>query len=165
MAASQKVLRTGKIGGFLIAKDNHDVVSPGARFHFADRPLSRLGGTSRRKSAGRSCFKPGSNSMAPMAAVLPTLKICTMPVRTPDSLTIRVTASVRSCISPALCVCSVISCWKTMRHHSTTAGSGHVRPGGLQTRQQQSYHLPRKLPARTTLYLEEIVTPDAAMNG
>jgi hypothetical protein len=31
LAASQKVLRTGKIGGFLTAKDNHDVVSPGAR--------------------------------------------------------------------------------------------------------------------------------------
>ena len=27
MAASQKVLKTGKIGGFLTAKDNHDVVS------------------------------------------------------------------------------------------------------------------------------------------
>ena len=34
---------------------------------------------------------------------------------TPDSLTIRATASVRSCISPALCVCSVSSLWKTMR--------------------------------------------------
>jgi hypothetical protein len=62
----------------------------------------------RRKNAGRSCFKPGSNSIAPMAAVLPALKICMMPVRTPDSLTMRATASVRSCISPEWCVCSVI---------------------------------------------------------
>jgi hypothetical protein len=31
--------------------------------------------------------------MAPMAAVLPKLKICTMAVRTPDSLTMRATAS------------------------------------------------------------------------
>ena len=46
--------------------------------------LSRLGGNRRRKSAGRSTFEPGSSSMAPIAAVLPTLKICTMPVCTPE---------------------------------------------------------------------------------
>jgi hypothetical protein len=39
LAASQKVLKTGKIGAFLTAKDNHDVVSPGARFQVVDRPL------------------------------------------------------------------------------------------------------------------------------
>jgi hypothetical protein len=57
-----------------------------------------------------------------IAAVLPTLKICTMPVRTPDSLIMWATASVRSCISPELCVRSVSSLWKIIWSLSHLSG-------------------------------------------
>jgi hypothetical protein len=53
--------------------------------------------------------------------VLPRLKICTMPVRTPDSLTMRSTASVRSCISPELCrpkrLLSGVNCQMGLAQH------------------------------------------------
>ena len=64
--------------------------------------------------AGRSCWRPGSNSTVPMAPVLPTLKMFTSPERMPDSATMRATSLVRSCIWPWLEVWSRISRWYIM---------------------------------------------------
>ena len=62
--------------------------------------VRRLGGISLSRMAGKSCCSPGSNSIVPTAAVLPTLKILTVPVWMPEEVTIAVTCSVRSCMSP-----------------------------------------------------------------
>lgn len=59
---------------------------------------------------GRSRCSPGSNSMVPTAAVLPTLKMLTVPVRMPAEVTIAATCSVRSCMSPDPFVVTWICC-------------------------------------------------------
>lgn len=50
---------------------------------------------------GRACLplSPGSNSIVPTAAVLPTLKMFKTPVLMPEELTTVATVSVRSCMS------------------------------------------------------------------
>ena len=55
------------------------------------------------RMAGRSCCSPGSNSIVPTAAVLPTLKILTVPVWMPEEVTIAATCSVRAHVSMPFC--------------------------------------------------------------
>lgn len=54
---------------------------------------------------------PGSNSMVPTAAVLPTLKMLTVPVLMPEELTTAATWSVRLCMTPCPLVLRKIRCW------------------------------------------------------
>src|SRR5262245_50251815 len=68
----------------------------------------------RSRSRGKSSQRPGSNSIVPIAAVLPTTDTCATPAPTPDSRTAPATASVRSTMSRCPCVARFRKVWWTM---------------------------------------------------
>src|SRR5262249_24308492 len=88
-------------------------------------PYWRDGGRRRSRTAGRSPHRPGSNSMVPTAAVLPTLKTWTIPVRTPASIMAWATPSVRSGMSPWPVVDTVSCFWWTI------ASPPHASPASV----------------------------------